>query len=318
MAPLKNIVWVGTGVTSVPVLKRVIASNKFSIKLLVRNPVSTYTSLPTQLSSVHQVDYGNHKVLVEHLRGQDAVVVFNSLFFGHQFDKKHIALVNAAIEAGVKYFVPSEWALDTAGDMGSTSEKMGPTLPTNMVLAPKRVAHNYLLARVAEGKINFAAIYPGVLIESTLQVGSLPFNFAQHTGPLPDGGAIPFAATSYTTLSKAVISLLSDPSKFHNSFYHIADGVLTPLDVLHIFEKETGVKWKTTSYSIKERSQAALANMKKGVFGVEEFFGTLAAPFFGGLQVFTNLDNEIFGIERGEVDIREEVARYAREQTAAA
>lgn len=101
-----------------------------------------------------------------HLRGQDAVVVFSGFLPGMQFDTKHIALVNAAIEAGVKYFMPSEWALDTAGDMGSTSEQIGPTLPTNMVLAPKRVSHNYVLARAAEGKIKLAVIYAGVILES--------------------------------------------------------------------------------------------------------------------------------------------------------
>lgn len=91
--------------------------------------------------------------------------MFTSFFPGNSLDVKQIALVNAAIEAGVKYFIPSEWALDTAGMMGSTNEKYGPTLPTDMVLACKRVMHNYLLARAGERKIRFAVIYPGVLVE---------------------------------------------------------------------------------------------------------------------------------------------------------
>jgi hypothetical protein len=131
---------------------------------------------------------------------------------------------------------------------------------------------------------------------------------------LPDNGISPFAATSYATLSQAIVALLSDPSKFSNRFYHIADGVLTLQDVLRIFERQTGASWQRTSYSTKERSEAALANLQKGVFGVSEFFGTLALPFFGGLQVFTKLDNEIFGIGYSEVDIRQEMARFAKEQ----
>jgi hypothetical protein len=92
--------------------------------------------------------------------------VFCSFIPGIPFAQKHIALVNAAIEAGVKYFLPSEWALDTAGIVDSTPERYGSTLPTNYILAPKRVSHNYLLCRAAEKNINFAVVYPGVLVEA--------------------------------------------------------------------------------------------------------------------------------------------------------
>jgi hypothetical protein len=92
--------------------------------------------------------------------------VFTSFIPGNELDIKHIALVNAAIDAGVKYFIPSEWALDTAGIMGHASDKHGPTLPTDMVLAAKRVSHNYLLCRAGEGKIKFAVVYPGVIFEN--------------------------------------------------------------------------------------------------------------------------------------------------------
>ena len=110
------------------------------------------------------------------------------------------------------------------------------------------------------------------------------------------------------------MSLLNDPSKFSNRFYHIADGVLTLQDVLRIFEKETGVSWGKSSYSIKEGSEVALVNLQSGIYGVQEFFGTLMAPFFGGLQVFKKLDNKVFGIEDGEVDMRQEMARFAKKQ----
>ena len=146
-------------------MKSIVATGEFTIKLLVRN-LSAYSSLlPSGLASAHQVDFSDHKSLVRHLHGQDIVIVFTSFAPGHGHDTKHIALIDADIEAGVKYLLPSEWALDTAGVMGSTNERNGPTLPTDMVLAPKRTTHNYLLSRAAEGKIKFAVIYPGVIFE---------------------------------------------------------------------------------------------------------------------------------------------------------
>jgi hypothetical protein len=102
--------------------------------------------LPQGLTSVHQVNFPGsssptaHADLVELLRDQDAVIVFTRFAPGHFLAQKSLALIDAAIEAGVKYFLPSEWAMDTAGVMGSTEGLYGPTLPTDMVLASKRVS----------------------------------------------------------------------------------------------------------------------------------------------------------------------------------
>ncbi|KAL2026859.1 hypothetical protein VTO58DRAFT_102840 [Aureobasidium pullulans] len=119
MDGLKNIVWVGTGPMGLPMLSRITATEKFNIKLLVRNQISSYANIPKGVQSIHQVNYYDHKSLVEHLKNQDIVIVFTSFVPGNELDRKQIALVNAAIDAGVKYFIPSEWAPDTAGRMGS-------------------------------------------------------------------------------------------------------------------------------------------------------------------------------------------------------
>ncbi|KAF2105648.1 isoflavone reductase family protein [Lophiotrema nucula] len=318
MAPIKNIVWSGTGKTGVPILERLLATKQFNIKLLVRNSIASYSDLPQNIPA-HQVDYADHARLVDHLRGQDAVVVFCSFVPGSGFDTKHIALVNAAIEAGVKYFIPSEWALDTAGIMGSTSGRHGPTLPTNMVLAPKRVSHNYMLCRAAEGKINFAAIYCGVLIESLRTIGikgpMLGFNFETKTANLPDNGVNPFPASSYTTLTKALSTLLSEPTKISNRFYHISDGVLTLRDCFSIVQGLDSTAWMKTSFSTEVVRDAALQNIQRGVFTPKEFVHTLMTAFFGGIQVFSKLDNETLGIADGEeMNLREVMKGIAQER----
>ncbi|KAJ4302838.1 hypothetical protein N0V90_001729 [Kalmusia sp. IMI 367209] len=297
MAPLKNIVWVGTGKVGLPTLHALLAKNLFSIKLLVRNNPSTYASLPNGLSSIHQVDYSDRSSLIPHLRGQDAVIVFSSFAPGNKFDKKHITLIDAAIDAGVKYFIPSEWALDTAGIMGSTSERYGPTLPTNYVLAPKRVSHNYTLCRAAEGEIKFAIIYPGVLPEVCFHNALFNFNFTTHTAILPDNGINPFPATSLVSLATALTTLFTYPHLISNRFYHISDGVLTQAQILQIIKAESGIKWKSGSYSIAEKREEAAERMREGVYGLKEYVGTLATPFFGGLQVFTHTDNEVLGLK---------------------
>ncbi|KAF9701990.1 hypothetical protein EKO04_000834 [Ascochyta lentis] len=304
MSSLKNIAWVG----------EVAKAGDFDIKLLVRNEVSTYDNLPKGLHSIHQVDYSDHKSLVRHLQAQDAVIVFTSFVPGNEFDKKHIALVNATIDAGVKYFIPSEWALDTAGKMESTPDGHGPTLPTDMVLAPKRVSHNYLLCRAAEGKLKFCVVYPGVLFELSFQNGIFAFDFTTHSALLPDNGINPFPATTLETLSKVIMSLFNTPSLISNEFYHVADGVLTQQYVFHVVEKEMGVLWARTSYSTKEFRNAALANIQKDVYGPSEYANSLMTPFFGGLQVWRHLDNDKLKVPDGQVDVRAELISLVQKQ----
>jgi hypothetical protein len=332
-----------TGKTGLPTLHKLASNPQFSIHLLVRNPITTYTSLPTTLASVTQVDYTDHSSLVSLLtsKSADIIIVFASFAPGMGFDLKHIALINAAIAAGVKYFIPSEWALDTAGVSESTHEKIGPTLPTNMVLAPKRVTHNYLLCRAAEGKIRFALIYTGVFLEACSYFPfpfpsphppqtpptSLPgfknklvsFNFSTHHATLPDNGIPPFPATSLRTLATALTTLLTNPTLIDGSFYHISDGVLTQRGILRLVSHSTNSVWTSSSYSIAAAAAAAAENMKKGVYGIREYAATLTVPFFGGLQSWNQVDNEILGItEEERVDLKEEVGRLAREAAALA
>lgn len=101
------------------------------------------------------------------MTGADAVVVFIQFHPGGDLDIVQLALINAAIEAGVKLFVPSEWAPDTAGGNGATIARVGPnTLPPNPAIAAKRVIHNYLMARSAANQIDFVSLHVGNLLIS--------------------------------------------------------------------------------------------------------------------------------------------------------
>ncbi|CAD0054103.1 unnamed protein product, partial [Aureobasidium pullulans] len=105
-----------TGLIGLLMLLRITAIGKFNIKLLVH-----------------------------------IVIVFTSFVLGNELDRKQIALINVAINAGIKYSIPLEWAPDTASRIG--------------ILALKRVTYNYLLCRAAEKKLNFCVIYLGVLFK---------------------------------------------------------------------------------------------------------------------------------------------------------
>lgn len=62
---------------------------------------------------VKKVDYSKPETLVEALRGQDALVITMG---GHTPKEIHLALFNAAGEAGVSWIMPNEWSPDTANE----------------------------------------------------------------------------------------------------------------------------------------------------------------------------------------------------------
>ncbi|KAG8407140.1 hypothetical protein J3458_020634 [Metarhizium acridum] len=104
-----------TGNNGKPLLDVVAASEKFKITLLVRKPPENYIDIVPDSVTVKQVDFQSHASLVAAFRGIDAVV--SVVAFGPQsdIDVVEIGMINAAIEAGVKFFIPSEWAPDSAG-----------------------------------------------------------------------------------------------------------------------------------------------------------------------------------------------------------
>ncbi|EOD42949.1 putative isoflavone reductase family protein [Neofusicoccum parvum UCRNP2] len=303
----------GTGNTAQPVLRQVFETGKFDITVLVRGAASDYASRVPAGVAVAQVDFSSHAQLVAALRGNEVVIVFTRFLPGHDLDIKQLALVDAAIAAGVPFFVPSEWAPDTAGANGASPARIGASLPTNPVLAPKRVVHNYLLNRAAEGKIAFAVVYCGVLLEPAMRAGVLPFDFRQRLARLPDGGIHPFSATSMRTLGKAVVGLLAAPDAVRNSFVHVADGVTTCRDVLRAVEEETGQRWRTEVLALGEEREVARRSIREGAFSPREFMMYIRTPFFGGDQVWKEVDNARLGIgEADTVDLREEARRVAR------
>jgi uncharacterized protein YbjT (DUF2867 family) len=93
----------------------VAASAKFDITLLVRKPPANFTGVAHNSVTVKQVDFQSHTALLAAFRDIDAIVSVLTFAPKSYIDVLEIRMINAAIEAGVQFFIPSEWAPDTAG-----------------------------------------------------------------------------------------------------------------------------------------------------------------------------------------------------------
>ncbi|KAH8124725.1 hypothetical protein LI328DRAFT_167071 [Trichoderma asperelloides] len=295
---IKKIVWYGQGARlGSRVLLRIAALKKYDITFIGRKEPSEYKNVPEGIPIV-QIDLKDHGSLVKALTGADAAVVFTQFNPGGDLDIVQIALINAAIEAGVKLFVPSEWAPDTAGGNGATIARIGPnTLPPNPAVASKRVVHNYLMARSAANQIDFVSLHVGNLLINLSAFASLDMN--KRTASLGDGGHGLISVSSIDTLTRGLDSLLTKYPKLKNDFFYICDGETNLQRIVKTFQEasETKEPWKITSFSIAERKRQADENMRNGIFTNREFASVLTFPFTGGLTVWQNPDNERLGLE---------------------
>ncbi|KAL6898528.1 hypothetical protein GGI43DRAFT_78974 [Trichoderma evansii] len=295
---IKKIVWYGQGARlGSRVLQRIAALKKYDIAFIGRKDPSEYKNVPEGIPVV-QVDLKDHKSLVKALTGADAVIVFIQFHPGGDLDIVQLALINAAIEAGVKLFVPSEWAPDTAGGNGATIARVGPnTLPPNPAVAAKRVIHNYLMARSAANQIDFVTLHVGNLLINLSGFASLDLN--NRTAALGDGGHGLISISSIDTLTRGLDGLLTKYPTVKNNFFYICDGETSLQRIVKTFQdaSETKEPWKITSFSIAERKRQADENMRNGIFTVREFAAVLTYPFTGGLTVWQNPDNERLGLE---------------------
>ncbi|KFG87898.1 isoflavone reductase family protein [Metarhizium anisopliae] len=307
---ISTVAWIGTGNNGKPLLDIVAASGKFKITLLVRKPPVKYTDIVPDSVTVKQVDFQSHASLVAAFRGIDAVV--SVMTFGPQsgIDVVEIGMINAAIEAGVKFFIPSEWAPDSAGANVTDDPWIGRSLRPNAVLAPKRAVHNYLMARAAQNQIAFAVVYTGVIIPSSFSVGLISFDFQKKTAVLPDDGTPLFSATTLETTGSAVVAILSTAfsTGVKNRFLHISDFTTSLSEILAIIETLYGVSWTRKNVAARELTISSMAAVDSGTFGRAQFWGALISPFFGQVPPWQQQDNELLGLGE-QKSLKEEVAK---------
>jgi hypothetical protein len=101
-----------------PSIVQALLSSNFTVTALTR--ADSKSTLPAGVH-VAKVDYADHNSLVAALRGQDAVV--SSIATPALLQQK--AIIEAAAEAGVKRFIPSEFGINTTKlPAGSGLEKI--------------------------------------------------------------------------------------------------------------------------------------------------------------------------------------------------
>ncbi|KAI1333935.1 hypothetical protein F5Y15DRAFT_421400 [Xylariaceae sp. FL0016] len=256
----------------------------FDVTALTReSSSSTYPSGVTPKG----VDYGSVESLTAALQGQDAVVstVATMATGGQQL------LVDAAVAAGVKRLIPSEFGINSR-ILGSSA--------IGKILQGKIKTLDYINEKSKENPgFTWTGISTGLFFDWGLEHGSIGLDKASKTATIYDSGNEPVAASNLPFIGKAIAAILADPGKTVNRYITIASFNPTQNELLAIAEKVTGQKWTVNRVAAAEQGKIGLDKLSKGDYSA--FSNLLRERLYGdgsGLAVKgADSANSLLGLE---------------------
>ncbi|CZT14705.1 related to 2`-hydroxyisoflavone reductase [Ramularia collo-cygni] len=251
---------------------------------------------------IQKVDYTSTPSLISALQGQEALI---SLLPDFSLQPK---LIDAAIVAGVKHFIPSEFGSNT----------LHPQTAALPLFRDKISTREYLQSKSRE--IGWTVIINGLLLDWGLESG-----FWMTFPPLPtkiyDDGNVKHSTTLRSHVGKAVVSILKNPRAATNHrVLYIQSTALSQNHILEIFKKRNpGVEIPTVAVRTEEILEKSLEGFRKGPGGggqefVEAIMGLLIVSIFRegyGNDWSGGNDNSLVGVEElGEEEVEEVVGRF--------
>ena len=195
---------------------------------------------------------------------QDVVVSATSTF---STDQQH-RLIDAAIAAGVKRFLPSDYGFDTSDD-----EVVGLVPPA----LSKVDTIAYLRAKESLD-LSWTSVSCGALFDWALRrPGHLGWNIPARTATIFDGGDVPLEFTNLEQVGRAVAAVLS-PKHYDstaNTYVYINSFTATQNQILGHLERLTGEGFTITRTTAQELAQHGLQLLlqtrEQGLNGSESY-----------------------------------------------
>ncbi|KAI2466068.1 putative oxidoreductase CipA-like protein [Annulohypoxylon bovei var. microspora] len=268
-----------SGLLGLPVLRQLLEDG-FEVTVLARK--GTNHNFPSGVT-VTDVDYTSSETLIKALEGQDAVISV----LGFPGLPQQIPLIEAAVKAGIKRFIPSEFGGDAHNEKVSQ-------IPMFRI---KKTAKDILMKEAASGNITYTLISNGPFLDTAMQY-SMFVNLKEKKINLWDGGERPYSTTTIASVAKAVSGVLKHPEETKNRNVFIRSTTLTQKGILEKAKKATGPDgWKTETPSTADSLKAAYAELEETgeinrlAFIVSVIWGE------GYGNNFQAVDNDLLGVK---------------------
>ncbi|OJD18746.1 hypothetical protein AJ78_01283 [Emergomyces pasteurianus Ep9510] len=230
-----------------------------------------------------------HDSLVQALKGQDVVV---SAIAGSAI-LEQIKIIDAAIEAGVQRFIPSQFGSETRNNLSQARVPF---------FALKHQVQQYLQEK--QDKIEWTSFLTGPLLEETLKNGFLGFDIPNKTATLWDERYANniFSTARLSLAADAVAQSLSPAlsAKTANQIIAVRDATLSFAEILKALETATGSKWTLNHVDLDALAKQGLEKCAKGDFsGVRHMIVRCAIDVEaeGNFDERGIVSNELLGVE---------------------
>ncbi|KAM0206786.1 hypothetical protein ACHAQI_008011 [Fusarium lateritium] len=249
MSSYKNIAVAGaSGSTGKIIVDGLMSAAKFNITVLSRK--ESKATFPQGIT-VRTTDFSEAD-LVSALKDQD--VVISAL--GVEGFSQQQTIVDAAVRAGVKRFLPSEF---------SSSSEDPAVLRLMPLFEQKKNLIDYLKSKEKDG-LTWTGLATGLLFDWGLANGFLGFDIDNHTATIWDDGNRKFTLTNEKQLAQAVVSVLEHPQETRNRYLYVYSVETTQSEILQSLEKSTETKWTVHATSTDQQVTEAHEKLSGGDF----------------------------------------------------
>lgn len=249
VSAIKNVLVVGASGNVGKSTLKALSQDGFQVTGLSRH--SPENGVPTGVKFINS-DYSAASLL-DAFKGQDAVISTVSSTESGALDLQK-ALIDTAIAAGVKIFVPSEYGVDTSD---RSCPKFIPFLEGKIAIL------DYLRER--QDKISWFALVTGSLFDWGLKIpGFGGWDLGARTATIYDGGDVPYEATTLDQVGRAIAKSLKHPGHTRNQFVYVNSFTVTQNEVLKALEKVTGDKFIVSQGTVEDLWQSGATQLKEG------------------------------------------------------
>lgn len=260
MSAFKNVLVLGpSGSLGSIIVQALDQEPSFNVTLLKR--ASSKAKLPSHLKTITISDTYPQEDLISAFRGQD--VVLDCLTAPIEVDRYR--LVDAAVAAGVRRFVPSEYGLN--------NERPDARELTPM-FREKAELREYLRAKAATGAIEWTGFACGTWLKWDIAHEFLGVHVAERRFVFWDDGEGLFSCTTEENTAAGVVQALKNPDATRNRDVFLSDFSISQKQLLESLERIHGVKYATETVDskayIKERQAAEAAGDKIAVYNLVE------------------------------------------------
>ena len=273
-------------------LNALVKSGSFNVTVLKRS--SSAATIPASVA-VRTADLSSKDSVEAALKGQDAVVST----VGTEGLPGQDILIEAAVAAGVKRFLPS--------DFGSNlSIPKTAALP---VFKSKVAIHEKLReAAAATPTFTYTLVCNGAFLDWGLEKNFL-LDWEETKPKLYDGGKNVFSATSLDSIGQAVVGVLSHPDETKNRFVHVKDIDISQSQLLEIAKKvDPSKEWQDPiQIDTADLERSSNESLAKGQISMPVMVGYIFRAAFGPPDygsLFQETDNELLGLKgKQEADV---------------